>query len=410
MIKCVILILANIFFNLAFDFPVNTEIETARFYFGKNIYDGIILNIGTGREKNHPSVAFFLDIGFSMTLIGDTSKIGFGIDCPGQNSCQVEPKPLEKIMYLKQELILQPAKTHISTDPEVKYDQIIEGTNRAKMDLKLIFGPEDWTFGDWGVVGLGPMSDFGIYLTRLTRKRVNLLPMFTRLNSEMEFRLFINPKINQRNELLKIVLPEKSRYWEMDASVDFSYDKLVPGQKERTCLTTHSQEIVLFTHQIERCFFVHRIICEGRFGSQCTRKRAQISKAPVLKIEIGNYSFKFEPQEYLYYEGDSIKCRFGDLSDAQLTDGCSAGTNVALGKGFMVKYPIVLGIGFEGSSTMTFLGKHKLPVRMTKHIRKLFLLGGFLVFLGCVVLAWRINTMPVRSYRSENSLDVFQVN
>lgn len=361
------------------------EVETERAVIGKEMFHGVALYLGTMKHESRPRVVFYFDLGIHWALVGNANKIGFGIDCLREFSCQVEDKPVEEFWYMKQALLVQPALTHLTTDPHIDFDPFGSGILQTKMPLKLIEGRGEWLLEDWGAIGLGPNSVFASYLKKVHSGPISFVPYFKRVNDDLDFRLIINPTVPPETQLVTVTLPADSRHWAMEGKLYFS-DQAPPALDSTFCFTTSSHEVVLVQSRSEQCFRIHKIICNGRFGSHCTRSLAVIHKAPTLRVTVKGKEFDFPPEEYLQYEGEMIKCKFGDMSEILSSEGCSPKATLGLGNGFFEKFPTVFGSGAGKSHTITILSAYLAPIRTSRYFRYILLWGVTMAVTGGLVV------------------------
>lgn len=377
-------------------FKENYEIETQRIVHGKVTYHGIVLFLGTCSHNERPEVVFYFDLGINLAMVGDANSIGFGIDCLDEYSCKVEDKPAEEFWYQKQPLVLQPALTHLATDEKIDFHPDNRDLHKKKLPLRLVVGPGPWLLEDWGAIGLGPNSDLATYLKQFNGHSFSFIPYFRRMNDNSDFRLIINPVFDPEAVATQVLLPQTSAHWEVQGNTYYQGHE-IPRALQTICISTASHEILLMRKHIEECFKIHKIICDGRFGSHCTPAIAKIYKAPKLLININEVEFQFDPEDYLVHEGQLIKCRFGEFDDLWSSDGCGAGSTLAIGNGFFEKYPTVFRSSLRNEHVITFLSTYDAPVKKSKYFRQLVGWGIFMTVAGIVTVAviiWRTRPKP----------------
>jgi hypothetical protein len=354
--------------------------------FGKLTYDGIVFHMLNKTSKTTIPVTFLFDLGTHFAIMGDTERIGWGIECTEQVHCIREDLPVSDLWYLKHYLQVKESQIHLRLAREVPVEMTMEVPEVLRMSWKLIVGPGEWFFEDWGVIGLSPSSVMTKYILEATDATLSFLPFYKRVNDELDFRLFLHPVINAA--LIKTIyqLPACiSLHWAFVASLSFS-DIPDPTPSETFCINSQSNDLLLFFNKAEMCFRIHRIICDGRFGSQCTRDIATIHRAPNITIAINDVPFDFTPDEYLQYEGNSIRCKFGDMTEMVLNDGCPANSLYGVGKSFFEKYPAVFTLEKTVSPRIIFLSGFEAPFRSTRFFWWLIWSSAGMTLLGTLII------------------------
>lgn len=78
-------------------------------------------------------------------------------------------------------------------------------------------------------------------------------------------------------------MPADSEFWSTKADVSFISD--VWSLKGATlCFNTLLNEFIQLPANVDYCETVHKIICNGKYGTDCTKDKADFKKAPILSI------------------------------------------------------------------------------------------------------------------------------
>ena len=103
------------------------------------------------------------------------------------------------------------------------------------------------------------------------------------------------------------------------------------------------------------------MVCNNQ-TKKCTHSKADLSKAPIIKLNLGNHTLEFTSDDYVYFEDNNLQCRFGDICDQRSEGVCAQDTEVVLGKQFFEKYTPLISINREsGLNTITLLTYFKAP-------------------------------------------------
>jgi hypothetical protein len=363
--------------------PHNFELPTELFkYDDSHSFYGIQLRLGSGNEKSHKLVNFYLDIGQPKALIGESGLYKHGVECvdPAANSCQFEKEKTSKRFYFYKELTVSPAQAYFTLDQEKLHlkDQKIN-----KMELDLIVAGDSWWMGDWGVIGFAPGGQLPKYLAQLYEGDIRILPFFS-LEGKNDNRLqvFLNPQFEEADVLKKIEIGADKKHFVFPGELKFIDDEWNVAPTD-VCLTNLEKGIILVEDAPDRCEAVHKIICKGEFGNKCTKSNSDFKLAPDLVIKIDGTDFVIKGNDYLYYgEKNVVACRFDDPQNIRSKEICSSETTLALGAGFLRLFPTVFDVIPGKPQAITFLKKYSAPNRMGLAFKALIVLGIAVLLIG----------------------------
>jgi len=368
----------------------NTTIETTTIdKFGTQFY-GLIVGHGTGNEKEKSQGSFLIDLGLKDVIIGDKSKTGWGIVCDGSvdNSCAITGKDKQTISYFKQVMTANEAEIFLRVDKSNKLE--VNQPKVDKLSFKLIVGGSKWVLDDWGVLGLAPNGSMSKLLTQAYGPNTSLALKYVAKSSNealtFDFKAYLNPKYSQSDVVNTMEFQEKAEHWTNIVDIGFISTPW-SFQKANLCFASVKNKLLLVTDAVDRCNAVKSLICNQKIEDECVRPIADLTKAPNLVFEFGSLKFEFSPSEYIYFEGDIAKCRFGNFEDVRDNGSCDENSVLAVGNLFYQKYIPVLKFNYGGKSSITFLSKFEAPGDDSNSGRVVYMIiGGIAALIAFGVL------------------------
>lgn len=366
--------------------PHNLELATDEFKHESHSFLGVVLHIGSGAEKRHDSLRFFLDLGLSRSLI-PTKEHAEGVDCSSaeKNSCEFKPEPLTSKFYFNKELKVADAKAFLTlNENEIK----IKDPEVQKLDFDLIVKGNSWWMKKWGVLGFAPKGDLSKYLAQIYDTPIPFLFSFAQsAPNSYSLRTFVNPLFTEAQVVKTFKIDEKAEYWSFTAEVSHINDEWTIPATE-VCVNTLDQGIVQTEDAEDRCHALQKLVCDGKHGKQCTKSNSDFSKAPNLTLKVENKDFVFTPKEFLYIDNENlVKCRIGDIGNLRSAQTCGGRMMLGVGLGFMAKYPFVFELNYGQPTVIKVLSDFKEPSRFGLAFKALivlgiavFLIGGYLIY------------------------------
>lgn len=363
--------------------PHNFELPTEQFkYDEKNWFYGIQLRVGSGNEKTHTPTNFYLDIGQSRALIGESGSYKHGIPCadPAVNSCQHDKEKTSNRFYFYKELTVSPAQAYVTLDKEKLH---LSHQTIAKMDFDLIVAGDSWWMGDWGVIGFAPGGELSKYLGQIYEGDVKVLPAFSlETGNKNKLQVFLNPQYEEGDVLKKLTLPAEQKTHSFPGELKFIDEEWNTGVTD-VCLSNLEQGIIMVDDAEDRCEAVHKIICKGEYGAKCTKANSDFALAPNLVIKIDGTEFVVKGTDYLYYtDKNLVACRFNDPQNIRSYEICSSETTVGLGAGFLRLFPTIFDLTAGKPQTLTFLKKFNIPQKSNIGMKALIVLGVAVLLIG----------------------------
>ena len=353
--------------------------------------DGLPLYFGSGNEHRKQPVIFIPDLSFNHFLVGQKSSTGWGVDCEIDTSCQIEDTPFSQYYYNSKQLFVQKASVFLTLDDSTKLTD--EEKPQSLVQFKLAIAGNSWMYSTWSVAGCSPKSHFLAYLRSLFQQKSSLIFVYHDKNKHKKYavkdfklNVYLNPFFEPTDLKTTIPISADQENWNFIASVEFLSDRFKIS-KGFVCLNSFAEELIQVIDPIGQCDALKRVVCSISDPAKCTRSIADFSKAPQLKFKIDNLEIVFESQDYLYLDGDKLNCSFGDLSDLKSLGVCSSDSEIAVGKAFLYKQPVVFNVDFDGKTSLLFLENFKEPDEEKSPIHWVFFLIACLIVLAFICLA-----------------------
>lgn len=291
-----------------------------------------------------------VDLNYNSVIIFDKDYFTWGIECKGD--CEVVSDIIEKETYFSSVSTFKRVETVVRvSDKALDNSQLIN-----KLPVKFMHTSRNWGLVDWGVVGLGPKSDFADYM------RVNFDSPFQILlkyeadqliNKQIDFKLtsVLDPTINEKDIINSISFDSNQDRFIKQA--DLSLNSNVYLENKRTCITNFGNDLFYFNDSEGLCNSIKHLICDN--FKDCTKETAVLSSAPRIDIKIDDVEYSFDQEHYLY-EGNNnqLTCRFSELNTVKEDLDCDD-SELILGKLFFTKFIPVISYNDDYSTTITFL-------------------------------------------------------
>lgn len=370
----------------------NTIIEITALPAHDTVFNGVVALLGSGTEKDQSKASFSVNVGLQTSIVGNKDKAKWGISCDASvdNSCAVTDTSERSIFYFSKMLTVQKAELYLRLDQANKLDVVNPKVDKIAVDL--VVGGNSWILNDWGILGLSPAGSFAKFFTQVYGDKAIVLLQYAADNLKVpndkltfDFKAYLNPNYNATSVVKEFQLDEKAVNWYGIVDIDFIAPEWGFSQK-KVCFSTIVDEIIEVVDRTDRCNAVKKIICDGKIGSDCTRANAVFSKAPKLVLNFSGTNFEFTPEEYIFYDGDKVDCRFGHVEKLRANGSCEEDTEIAVGKLFYQKYIPVLKFNYGSKATITFLSEFKGPD--VKPVSRLLwiIIGGIAAVLALIVI------------------------
>ena len=151
------LIGALVLLSLTKSFAIKRDIKLVSFFkqWDTNPFNSVQLMLGTDSDT---AVDFNVDMNYNSIIIFDKAFFTWGVECKAY--CEVISDIEEKETYFSSvstfkriDTIIRPSK-----------DELGEQQSVEKVPAKFMQTSRDWGLKNWGVVGIGPKSDFADYM------------------------------------------------------------------------------------------------------------------------------------------------------------------------------------------------------------------------------------------------------
>lgn len=181
-------------------------------------------------------------------------------------------------------------------------------------------------------------------------------------------------------------MPAENGFWSAKANLDFIGD--IWSMKGATlCFNTLSNQFIQLPTSIDYCDAVKKIICKGQIGVDCTKDKADFSKAPIMKLSIGDKAYSFDHNDYLFVnQKNVVECYFGETEEIRGADNCPKETTIGIGKQFYDRFWPILK--YQSGKPSTFIlveAKDKLPPNKKSNLIWL-IIGGGIAAVALVVI------------------------
>lgn len=276
---------------------------------------------------------------------------------------------------MDRELQTVPAELFLHTREHESVTVEGEGKTVPKLKVDLVQKQQDdnWQLDSWGVVGLSPRGSFLTYLRGLYSETESLslavkhtLSEDDSSNAKLRFLVqpYFNPDkskhYNDKDVTGPFETPVEDDYWSINGSIQLG-ETSFNYSEEKICLSSMGNELFGVIDFMVWCDQVRRLVCDGD-TKHCTKTKADMTKAPEIKLTLGGNSFNFTHEDYVYFEDDDLQCRIGDICDQRSEDVCAKGTQVVLGKLFFEKYTPIFNLNTStGRTSVSLVQNFKAP-------------------------------------------------
>lgn len=216
-----------------------------------------------------------------------------------------------------------------------------------KLEMRLVEKHQDgnWLLGEWGILGLAPYGSFFTYLVQTYDESdsvsIALKYTFDKSNSSrFGLEAYLNPKADlhysDSDVMGTFVQDTNSDSWFLNGSLRLP-DTELNYDKQKMCFDSSVDEWFGVPDGIIWCQRVRQAVCGTSQVSLCTKKKAQMSRAPVIELMIEGKDFSMQPHDYIYFDNDRLQCRILEKFWTRQKTLCPPETRIVLGKMFMAK-------------------------------------------------------------------------
>lgn len=319
--------------------------------------------IGIGKESAVTSLSFEYNFGKSETIIGDSQKTDWGIECTDtadkyNNSCSVVDDKVQTEYYYSSAYDYKKAQLHI----RLLTDEKLDVTEKQHLPVQLVTGGQKWAVKNAGVLGLAPTGDFANYSRNILSDDLTLLFGYsisdaTVENDDLVFdnHAVVNPVYTDADKTLSLDFDEKAKFWNATGDISINDTEFI-YKNTNVCFTSIANELIIVAENIVSCDAIREKVCDFKVNPKCTKDTSDISKAPAITVTFGGVTLSFKGEDYIYYKknGD-VACRIGDLSSLKPFTVCAENTEIALGRTFFAHYYPALTFRKNGTSALTLL-------------------------------------------------------
>ena len=245
-----------------------------------------------------------------------------------------------------------------------------------KMKVNLVQKQQNnkWQLGDWGILGISPRGSFFEYLRNVYSKSetISLAAKHTLSEADSDndllrysVQVFLNPDkakhYKDENVVGPFATPEGQDYWSVKGSIALG-DTTFGYKNQNICLSSIGNELFGVIDSLVWCNEIKKTVCDGD-TKHCTKTKADLDKAPVIKFMFEDKEIGFGSDDYIYFKNDDLQCRFGDVCDQRSEPGvCNQDTEVVLGKLFFEKYTPMFNLDTKtGNTSVSFIRDFKAP-------------------------------------------------
>ena len=313
------------------------------------------------KTKTNHLIDFAINFNSDVTILADKEHFDWGVDCSLSNDCQVTNEDTEEdyaynvqYYYKNAQAYIRPSSDTYATDQKLK-----------ALDIRLMEKTNEWMTKGWGLIGFGPQGDFANYIRALYEENFKILFYFYRSNDHHSHYDYVNysviaPTIEKKNYIDKIKLSSSDKYWNVYTHINLGEKSI--AHNAQTCLTNFGNDILYLLNADQFCEDIQRLICDGKYGSECTKDIADLSKAPKLTITIQEKKYEITHKHYIKNtKNNKVECRFGQIFNLRGSMNCAPGAEFGLSKGFFEIFVPIIEFKTDGSSQIIFLKKYVIP-------------------------------------------------
>lgn len=279
--------------------------------------------------------------------------------------------PFERKYLYSRELKTVPAEMYVHMQQHEKLKIQAEKTNVPKMKVDLVQAQQDnnWQLDNWGILGISPKGSFFSYLRQMYSASESISMAFKHTLSEDDssneklrylVQVYMNPDktkhYEDKNVLGPFPVPEGDDYWSVNGSIKLGETQFAYND-EKICLSTMGNELFGVIDSLVWCDHIKKMVCDGK-SEHCTKTKADLTKAPEIKINFGETKLVFDHNDYIYFQDDDLNCRFGDICSQRDEGVCAKGTQVVLGKLFFEKYTPMFKLDTKSGETSILMVKN----------------------------------------------------
>lgn len=319
-------------------------------------------SIGLYFTKSSTTILDFdINLNSNDIVIADKNSFDWGIECNASSDCEFTSTDIKEAFSYNVLYTYKGAKAYIrpSDDGLETADQI------EPMAIQLMNKSDMWTTPNWGSIGFGPQGEFANYIRKLYDENFMVLLYFYRSKDHDSHYDYINytvlePTIEKKSYIDKIKLPQSEAYWNIKTNISVG-DKTI-AQDASTCLTNYGNNVLYLINADQLCQDIQKVICDGKYGHECTKDNADFSKAPELHITIQGKDYPITYKQYIKPTTDSsVICRFGQVFELRGAMNCAPEAELGLGKGFFEVYVPIFEFKTDGSSAVILLKDYVMP-------------------------------------------------
>lgn len=368
----------------------------------------IKLQVGSGIELKKAEVSMIPDLGYSSIFIGEKSSAGFGIDCSPEVGCHIDDQANVQVYFQIFQFYAKKAFLPMTLLKDTKVPT--EDYKKVRFDFKMPFIGNHWPYSDFSVLGLSPKSQFLTHLpqvydyqTGLLLKTIDLEPERPSHVKNYQLQAVINPNITPETILAQLTLEKDSSHWLFPAKLTFLKVDNFLGSDVNVCVSLYEQSLISVSDPLALCDAVKVAACATKNPDECVKSKFSFERAQVLELSIAGKIFTFTAHDFVDFEGEKVVCNFGSIAQLKSIENCPFNANIALGKRFIQKYPIVLIPSAEGHASFQLLSGYSDPQPEPKKPAGWLLWAlGLLIVAGIAAYAFLSNKNRSRSYTDDS--------
>ena len=371
---------------------------------------------------------FKIDFQYSKSIMGQKEKIDWGINCEenNKNGCVIIDVTEKENKYFGSEFFYR--------DSSFTFNFLNENPKDfgSYLDCQLISQVKNkWNVEDnWGVMGMGPQSDFKNYIIKNSKKNVSILfdlttskkdktkniekinidnkkkvksskkidegvnkkiiidniqeslkkdkVVYENLNFEMK--LFLNPLIVGDDNIYFQFMTDK-KTWDINTSIKIKDETF--NKYQDFCITSNNPQILYTQNYIElkeKLFFE---ICGKK--DHCPENFSDITKASNIEFMFANKKeVIFTYEDFTYIENEEIKLRIEDIKILHDNGECLNYQN-GLGLLFFKNTKLILTFLKNGNTSLSLTNEYTF---YTNEVYFIYYVIGFLVLLVTSILVY----------------------
>ena len=338
----------------------NQSLKTSFYDSSLQRYNAINLFSGIGKDNKSDKIPLEINIGYRKVLIGDISKIDWGIRCDKSyiNTCELKSSRIEIDSYYNKSFSFSQAEVYT----RFLREEELFASGIPKLKINLVSKAEDWPIGKLGVIGLHQHGDFISFIKQVYPKQDFFFLLSFKSEEKdmvnkrkMNMEMVIDPSFKKEDERISLEFDENRRNLEISASFFFKNNEEEENilLNEDLCFSSVGESLFHLENADILCNKLKKKICKD--ANNCKEDTANFDEASIIELKINDINFSFDHKEYFYYDEEKfVQCRFEEYN-LKSQGVCSIVTSFAIGKGFIEKYSLVLGYKSNGKNSILIL-------------------------------------------------------